>query len=323
MDYTALSSRKKALIISGSLLIHLLLLILMFIAITGENPFNSSRHLDELANILAQSPMESEDATVIFYDEPTLQEMGASVSNEPVSATADAPFDPYAKAEDAQKKEEVVDESVSQDAVRILRQAQDEREIESIEKNKTRTLEEEKILTAENNKSVRGEPDEPYRTVTETTPAQQERASSGIGNITMADIAKGFLKSMAQESGGKPTSLNAEQLARQRYGTRVWSLLRQSYNAYKSPTQLLDDIHTHAVFVLTIDKVGKLVSAELQHPKKTLDIIQIERSLLNAVYKAGLFPPIPKQFDVDTITLSYPLGIRGHAGTHMYDLIYE
>lgn len=319
MDYTALSSRKKALIISGSLLIHLLLLILMFIAITGENPFDSSRHLDELATILAQSPMESEDATVIFYDEPAQQQMGSMVSTEPMSAQADTPFDPYPQAREAQQKEE---ETTSSKEATLDTPEHQESEL-------TTTHEEQTAINIEQeSQRVSAIPEEPKpqrapSPQQKRAPSQASTTTSGIGNITMADIAKGFLKSMAQESGGKPTSLNAEQLARQRYGTRVWSLLRQSYNAYKSPTQLLDDIHTHAVFVLTIDKVGKLVSAELQHPKKTLDIIQIERSLLNAVYKAGLFPPIPKQFDVDTITFSYPLGIRGHAGTHMYDLIYE
>lgn len=316
MNYTALSSRKKALIISGSLLIHILLLILMFIAITGENPFDSSRHLDELATILAQSPQESEDATVVFYDEPAQQQMGSMVSTEPMSAQADTPFDAYAKEEEKSADQSTIQETKTLSAELTTAQLDDDvhPNLDQGDKRDTQVQEEqkpEKIITAHQ---------------PPTPPAQQKpgaQSASGIGNITMADIAKGFLKSMAQESGGKPTSLNAEQLARQRYGTRVWSILRQSYNAYKSPTQLLNDIQTHATFVLSIDKAGKIISAELQHPKKTLDIIQIERSLLNAVYKAGLFPPIPKQFDVDTITLSYPLGIRGHEGTHMYDLIYE
>lgn len=107
MDYTSISPRKKLLIISGSLLIHLLVLILMFIAITGENPFDSSRHIDEIATILAQSPMESEEATVIFYDTPSSQEMGGDMRNEPMSMQADTPFDAYAEAE-----------KISQDAVR-------------------------------------------------------------------------------------------------------------------------------------------------------------------------------------------------------------
>jgi hypothetical protein len=305
MNYTSLSARAKLLIISGSLLVHLLLLLLLFIAITGENPFDSSRHLDALATILAQSPQETEDATVIFYDEPAQQAMGSTMSSEPMSAQTDAPFDAYAKKEEVTVQEKTAAESIpetahdSEQATKLLAAAE---------------LPE--TLHIANDRDTR------------TPPATQQQkpgtaGASGIGNITLAEIAKGFLKSMAQESGGKPTSLNAEELARQRYGTRVWSLLRQSYNAYKSPTQLLNDIHTHAVLVLNIDKTGKIISAELQHPKKTLDIIQIERSLLQAVYKAGLFPPIPKQFDVDTITLSYPLGIRGHEGTHMYDLIYE
>jgi hypothetical protein len=146
--------------------------------------------------------------------------------------------------------------------------------------------------------------------------------TSGIGNITMADIAKGFLKSMAQESGGQPTSLNAEQLARQRYGTRVFSLLRQSNLAYRTPTRLYEDVNTYGTFVLTIGKDGALISAELQHPKKSIDLNEIERTLVNLARKSGLFPPIPKQFNVDTITLSYPLGIRGHAGTHEFQFSF-
>lgn len=323
MDYTSISPRKKLLIISGSLLIHLLVLILMFIAITGENPFDSSRHIDEIATILAQSPMESEEATVIFYDTPSSQEMGGDMRNEPMSMQADTPFDAYAESEKISQEIQNISSATEQ----LITEQEDISPVRpELAQNSALSApgseREKQIADAVQNKKLASS----EKVQTDKITSEQKiknAASSGIGNITMADIAKGFLKSMAQESGGKPTSLNAEQLARQRYGTRVWSILRQSYNAYRSPTQLLNDIHTHAVFVLTIDKTGKIITAELQHPQKSLDIIQIERSLLQAVYKAGLFPPIPKQFDVNTITLSYPLGIKGHEGTHMYDLIYE
>src|SRR5579872_3153058 len=82
MDYLPISKRRKSIILIIAILIHALIFLLLFAALwsekeSGLDPLSNLRHLFQQAHVLPQSPLASEQASVIFQDEPEASHDGA------------------------------------------------------------------------------------------------------------------------------------------------------------------------------------------------------------------------------------------------------
>ncbi len=301
-DRTPIEHHHKQLTVIVVTALHTIVLILIFFVLVQD--FADMQQRSDIAQVLSQSP--HEDARVLFFNEP--------------GSAAQVIDQPMLDQDPALQKTATVAEQMSSQAAQEPATAGEE------------TSEESATATEEISESSASEiPERPFALpefeVSKQVPKPKKKKKNldGVpGNLTLGDIARGFIKSIHQEKGANPgTVLDSDQLARQRYGTRVWTLLRHSYQAPRMPTHLFNNLSTDAVLVLTIKKDGSLANIELQHRNKTHDLKEIESILAKAAKTAGLYPPIPQQFNVDTITLSFPLGIRCHEGVHMYDLLYN
>lgn len=301
-ERTSIEHHHKTLIVIVITALHTIAIILIFFVLVQD--FTDSRTRSDIAQVLSQSP--HEDAQVLFFNEPGSTAQTVDQLN----------FDQDPALQKVQAVAEPISSGLAQETAPESQSQIDE------ETSTSAQMQEEPITEI---------PERPFALpefeVAQpiSKPTKKRKSLNGVpGNLTMGDIARGFIKSMHQEKGANPgTVIDSDQLARQRYGTRVWTLLRHSYQATRVPTHLFKNLSTDAVLVLTIKKDGTLAQVELQHPNKTHDLREIESILAKAAKTAGLYPPVPQQFNVDTITLSFPLGIRCHEGVHMYDLIYN
>lgn len=294
-EYSSMEQSHKTLTVIIVTIAHTAFLLLIFFVLIQE--LQDSRHLEDFAKILSQSP--HEQAQVLFLNEPGT---GAQLEDQkqytqPGLAHEVQEID---SASQSSEDEKIIDDTkTGSEQLEVIESAIPERMQAALA-----SAEQEQLVAVKKKK--------------------RKKVEGTIGDVTMGQIAQGFLKSLQQQAGHNPgTTIDAEQLARQRYGTRVWTLLSNSYRATKMPTHLLGDITTQAIIVLTIKKDGTLLNIEMQHPNKSHDLREIESIILKAAKTAGLFPPIPNQFNVDTITLSFPLGIKGHQGVHVYDFMYS
>lgn len=295
-ERTSIETHHKTLIVIVITALHTIAIILIFFVLVQD--FADTKTRSDIAQVLSQSP--HEDAQVLFFNEPgsTAQMMDRFIFNEdPALQKVQSMADQTEAAQEPTSPQEDTGEDSSPAA-------------EEIPESITPAIAERPFALPEL------EAAKPI-----AKPKKKRKTGNEIsGNLTLGDIARGFIKSMHQEKGANPgTMIDSQELARQRYGTRVYTLLRHSYHATRVPTHLYNDISTGAVLVLTIKKDGTLANVELQHPNKTLDLREIESLLAKAAKTAGLYPPIPQQFNVDTITLSFPLGISCSRGVHLYD----
>lgn len=141
---------------------------------------------------------------------------------------------------------------------------------------------------------------------------------------TLKNLTQGYLQSKHNERGAMPNSaLDMKQLTRQRYTTRVWTMLKNSFRSHAQVIHINTNVKTRAVLSITLGKDGSLLNMLLKHTKRTNNIQQIEKTLLTAAKTTGLYPPIPNEFDSQTITLNFPLAIDAKAGFHKYELFYN
>ncbi len=308
MEEASLSRRKRLAILIASCCLHggLLFLILRLNheEITHQDladqniPEDLKSQLDYEARILAQSPHE-QGATVMLADEPESYAQPDAHMTDPVP-----------------------------DATPIK-----EQETEQIPENPTTPLD----STPETMPAALPVPQaEQPTSPADITPAQQQQptatkkplkksmGSSGSQAITLAQITQGFLKSMYQERGETPAhELDALTMARQAYTSKVWHILRQSVNAHKRYITLQSNVNSNTVLSMLIRKDGTLLDIKLERPLANRDVEAIEQTIVRAATTTGLYPPIPAQFHADTITLRFPLNIRGHEGMHSYELNYN
>jgi hypothetical protein len=132
------------------------------------------------------------------------------------------------------------------------------------------------------------------------TPAQAQALSK---------LAQGFMQSTHAERGGTPSD-DIAQLATQRYTTKIWNYLKQTFNAEQNAMVLSKDVNTYIVLKITLNKQGKLVDVGCDGPQRTRDVLKFEDAILAAVRKVGLFPPMPDSFKKDQYTIVLPIHIR-------------
>ncbi len=325
MDYISLSNRRKSSILIISILVHILLMLLIFAGLmSDENSWYNPRRLFEPATVLPQSPITSPQATVIFQDNP----QGTPGEPEPFqpapAAQTQIPSPPMEEpVETTEPTQEPATQLASAQELAGEDAAQEKPQEVAASEERSSELEE-KSLDAALSVAHEVEQKAPAaKSSARTHHAPQKLAMPGTQGLSIGDITRGFLQSQQQEHGRTPQGLDGESLARQRYSTRVWSILKNAYRAHRAPTYLLSDLSTQANLVLQLNKRGQLISISLEHPNKTHDLYEVEQLIVRAAKKAGLYPPIPPTFKADTITLSYPLMISIKEGVHTYDFIYQ
>lgn len=132
------------------------------------------------------------------------------------------------------------------------------------------------------------------------TPAQAQALSK---------FAQGFMQSMNAELGGKPSD-DLAKLATQRYTTKIWNYLKQTFNAEKNLMVLSKNVDTYIVLKITLNKQGKLIDTACDGPQRTQDVVKFEDALLTAVRRTGLFPPMPDSFKKEEMTVVIPIRIK-------------
>lgn len=316
MDYISISRRRKTVILIIAIVVHLFFLLLIFAALmSDEQSWLNPRHLFEQAQILPQSPQTSPEASVIFHDDPVGTRGEPSVAEE----AAEDKAQPIAEAQQ-------MDQSVKQESPPLEKPATPiVAEVAAAQPEPQELIQ--KILSqaqkAEAAENSTNRPEQPEAPMAPTRPRSRPQSAGTSSGLTLGDITRGFLKSVQQEHGRSPQATDSENIARQRYSTRVWSILKQSYRAHRSPTYLLSDLSTQATLTIQLNKEGQLLQIKLEHPNKTHDLYEVEQIIINAAKKAGLYPPIPPTFNANTITLSYPLMISVKEGVHVYDFVYQ
>ena len=154
------------------------------------------------------------------------------------------------------------------------------------------------------------------------TPAAQRRTANKKA-VTMADISRGFIKSVQQEAGHNNASRDMKQLALQIYATKIWNIIKNAFLVGDNGLHLTEDVSTHTQLILTIDRTGKLLNIHLDYPKHITAVRNVERLIVSRAHQAGLFPPLPAQIPGTSKTFSFPLFIEGQKGFHAYSLGYQ
>lgn len=161
-------------------------------------------------------------------------------------------------------------------------------------------------------------------------PVPQQQPASGATKrttnkkaVTMADISRGFIKSVQQEAGHNTASRDMKQLALQIYATKIWNIIKNSFLAGDNGLHLTEDVSVHTQLIIAIDRTGNMLNIHLDYPKHITALRNIERLIISRAHQAGLFPPLPVQIAGASKTFSFPLFIEGQKGFHAYSLGYQ
>lgn len=153
------------------------------------------------------------------------------------------------------------------------------------------------------------------------SPQKTTASSHQRKKLTLAEITKGFIQSVAKEHAQQtmsPPDLTTP-LSLQIYQTKVFALLQRSLNSLKKVLYAQEASATHVTLTLTIDCKGNLLALSLS-PTPRLEMIK--NWFITAAKNVGLFPPIPKSLNKKTITLQYPIYIETTKGFGSYSLMY-
>jgi len=154
------------------------------------------------------------------------------------------------------------------------------------------------------------------------SPKQKPKKEQAFG-LSLGQIAQGFIKSVQQEEGlNNPPQMDADKLAAHQYATKVWNIIKNSFRSDPNMLHLSQNIDTMAYLVITLTKKGQLIDIHLEGNTINNAFRQIEAMITTHAKNSGLFPPLPKRFDVPQKTFTFPLHIQGHEGFHSYRMSY-
>ncbi len=296
-----LSKRNKLLLIILSLFWHLMILYTLFVF--KENQKKISQQSDneyEIRDILSLSPQ----TTVLFQEEPEPQEKAQQAQEENPTA-ASQPSEPTHSHEIEQSND---DRTASLPDTTITEQKSDTPQAPQPDQEKV-------IQQKKPSPPAAQQVKHPIRKI-----KQQQIITPRKKQVTLADIAKGFIKSVERERENQASALpDGKQLSLQIYGTKIWSLLEQSAKAQRSSIFVHTPVDNTITVVLTIGKNGSLINAQLKPPTKEPSINSI---IFSIIKNAGLFPPIPNHLGKKQLTLQYPLRIKAEPGYGVYELSY-
>jgi len=154
-------------------------------------------------------------------------------------------------------------------------------------------------------------------------PHPQPKAQTPSFGLSLGHIAQGFMKSVQQEEGlNNPPQMDADKLVAHQYATKVWNIIKNSFKADENMLHLSQHIDTLSYLVITIAHNGRLIDIHLEGNRVNTAFKQIEALIVSHAKKAGLFPPLPKRFNVAQKTFTFPLRIQGQEGYHSYRMSY-
>lgn len=157
---------------------------------------------------------------------------------------------------------------------------------------------------------------------TEPTNAVRPKTKTSKRQLTLADISRGFMRSVQQEAGHNHSACNAKELALQLYASKVWSSIKNAFLVGENRLRLPQAVRAHAQLYVTINRAGKLVDARLVYPAQYAELKSIENLLIARAQEAGLFPPFGAQMSGETQRFCFPLYVQGEEGFHSYSLRY-
>ncbi len=316
MEQYTLSRNKRYTVLALVIIIHLLLFFPLFhfsVKQWHREKKGLFRQLDEDDTYIAHHILSSgqqQPAQVLFQDD---QQSGQSDSAE--QADFVNPFAPQEEEEqdNQMETEEQVDpeESVSQPSPEASASAK--ASPDRSDKEDVTTMH--KALPAAK-QEAKPKPKKPRK--------KRKKRKTTNQQLTLADISRGFIKSMQQEAGYNNTHVqDMRQLALQMYSTKVWNMIKSSFLASENGLHLSRPVDARTALVLTIDRDGRLVDICLHYQRHITELRQIERLIISRAKQVGLFPPLPPQLKAATKTLTFPLHIRGEEGFHTYSLSYR
>lgn len=157
----------------------------------------------------------------------------------------------------------------------------------------------------------------------DTPTTHKTRRSNATQGPTLADISRGFLKSVKQHAGHNKAAHNQKELALQVYASKIWNSIKEAFLIGQNHLRLAASVNVQAQLNLTIDRSGKLVDVKLMYPPHATELRPIEDLLIARAHEVGLFPPFSPQMTGQTQRFSFPLVIQGQEGFHSYSLGYR
>lgn len=299
MEHLHVSKTRSSLALSLSLALHLLLIFtVLHQSLSQRHELTFMQHEQDAQTYTAQkiiSAGQHQPATVLFQDE--------APSGDDIIASA--------QHEEAQVAQETEQHTESKTQAPLD---------EPQEEAKTTTFETfAKPMPTHQTPEVPAAVPVPQQ---QQAPAAQRRTANKKA-VTMADISRGFIKSVQQEAGHNSASRDMKQLALQIYATKIWNIIKNAFLVGDNGLHLTEDVSTHTQLILTIDRTGKLLNIHLDYPKHIAAVRNIERLIVSRAHQAGLFPPLPAQIPGTSKTFSFPLFIEGQKGFHAYSLGYQ
>lgn len=290
------SKRTQTITIILSTLLHA---IILFLLLTFSY-FHRDAILDPMQ---PTAPQETEKQATVLFKNPALQ--AAQPKHQPQTTQAAAP----------------ITQPTQQESV------------------KTDTREE--ISPAQQAPSVSEPLETPTTLPTETiadSPTRRYRAKRRTGRkkpktapLNLSDITKSFIKNMYQDQAAQEgataaqrtshkAAQDAKDMAYAAYKRKVYKVLRESVVAtcFDRSCRASIDGQEIATLSLTIRKDGSLDTVKLHYTNYSQIIDQVEQLLCEAARKAGLYPPIPHQFESDVVTLPFLVTITIRKGSYIY-----
>lgn len=149
------------------------------------------------------------------------------------------------------------------------------------------------------------------------------KANGAKRHLTLADISRGFLRSVQQEAGhNRSSACSAKELALQIYASKVWNSIKNAFLVGENRLRLPNAVHARTQLYVTINRAGKLVNIELVYPPQCTELKGIESLLVARAQEVGLFAPFGAQMSGETQRFCFPLLIQGEEGFHSYSLRY-
>lgn len=324
--YSTLSRRTRLSIAALTVLAHITALLLL-LSYLEYNPLaykelSNVIPSDELAKtleydstILSQSPYD-QGATVLFADddpqEPALQkniqQPSPSATELEEETVEEVPPTPQPEALTSPSESETPPVTMP-DISSMLQEPQ------------TAIQEEQKVEVSPQEAAAQPTQTREFQESSEQRPRKRRRRkrSSQTPAITMAQLAKGFLKSMEQERGASTVpEHDMQKLAQHIYATKVWKHFKSVINAERLRPHNHTMLSLYSIVTVTIAHDGTLTDFRFGHSRDTSgashDAYELEELFKKALKRSGLFPPIPKQFQTESVTLHASIDIHLQPG---------
>lgn len=256
------------------------------------------------------------EAQVILVDEP--QEQPPSITQVHQQEIPHSPQSPEIQpeekatiAEQPKPSPEIEPQILSPEPTQLVHEIIADQDVQ------TESIEQEKII------------EQPIETSPEPIALRQPTNQQSVDELSqsqeqslpsLADIAQGFIKSMHHERGTDKYEQDAKKMAEQIYASKIFNMLSQAFKTESETLFSPRAISTKALLIISIEKDGRLVHIELQHPRKTPELQNMERLFISTAHKVGLFPPLPQSFNADRATFSLYIKIDLEKGMGRYFL---